>query len=537
MTERTTVPQALSRDERITRGTTEQFDVIIIGGGIHGACVAKLAAREKLKVLLLEKNDYASGTSSRSSKMAHGGLRYLEMCDFEQVFEGIKAREALFTHCPNLVAPKRFLIPVPRNAWWLRLKLSVGLMLYDLMVSHPSRKHRWVPRRLLPYTTFHSSRSDLMGCFEYTDGLMNDTRLVLECIVAASRYGATCLNYAPVVAIRQASSQAPTVVEWKDVLTNTTYTARSKLVVNCTGPWANHFTDRTASPEVRYSRGSHLLFSEQWRDPSLFLPLDQKGRYYFVWPHEHGTLVGTTEREVTQLEDDPQPSQDEVEEILTRVKRDLPNSTLTRETLVYAFAGVRTLPVRKSKKGVSQLSRKHMWRWEGSVLSLFGGKFTTFAWTASEGVTQILARLGRVASPSDSLVADLPSSISEKTRQEVQARILAERPNVPEAALTRALSRLGNQVLLYLSKDDAWSEIAPGVLRLELLHALMVEHAETLDDIIRRRLDLEASPSHGNASVAEIVRQLSPHLTTEALKDQEAARLERLGKLYKVLGT
>ena len=200
--------------------------------------MARYAAAYGFKTALFEKSDYAAGTSSRSSKMAHGGLRYLELLDFEQVFEGIKAREEMFDHVGHLVKPAEFLIPVPRNNFWFRIKLGIGLFLYDLMVKNPKRKHRWIPRRKLSFPGFHSGRSDLMGCFVYTDGIMSDTRLVVENILAARRYGASCLNYADVRSA-QRNSDGIIDVTAVDTKTEKEIRLRTRLVVNCTGPWAS----------------------------------------------------------------------------------------------------------------------------------------------------------------------------------------------------------------------------------------------------------------------------------------------------------
>lgn len=498
-----------SRDSRVKRAATDLFDVAVIGGGIHGACVAKLTAKAGLSTALFERDDYASATSSRSSKMAHGGLRYLEMFDFEQVFEGIKAREQLFERCPNLVRPEKFLIPVPRGDLWFRLKLGIGLFLYDLMVRNSAHKHRWIARRDLRFASFHQERADLAGCFEYTDGLMNDSRLALELVVSAQSYGCCALNYAGVEAIER-SRDSSLRLTWRDHLGNATHETRARCVINCAGPWAPRIQapgSNTSMPEVRYSRGAHLVFSVPWRDPSLFLPLSEKGRYYFVWPHAAGTLVGTTERVVTELERDPQPSHDEVEEILERLAKDLPNANLNRSTLQYAFAGVRTLPLRGSATHASRLSRKHIWHESDGVFTLLGGKYTTFAWTASEGFRAAYRHLTTRSGAAPDALDDLPSALQQDEAATLE-RELAETYGRIGPGVKRAVSRLGRMCLLYASRDDAWREIAPGVLHLELLHAIEVEQAETIEDVVRRRLDLESAPRHGMDALHEITRAL-----------------------------
>jgi len=371
-----------------TLSTPKTYDILVIGGGIHGAAVARYAAAFGFTTVLLEKADYASATSSRSSKMAHGGLRYLELFDFEQVFEGIKAREEMFAAAPHIVSPTRFLIPVPRGHHFFRLKLGVGLFLYDLMVSDKRRKHRFLKAGELAGTGFEERSDDLAGCFSYTDGLLDDGLLTLENILAARRAGAVCLNYAGVEALRE--TEHGVSVEWRDELTGKTYASEAATALNCAGPWAPFLIAPEVRPAVRFSRGTHLIFDRPWRGPSLFLPMEGKARYYFVWPHAAGTMVGTTERETDSLELDPLPGADEIEEILARLAKDLPASGLDRSSLHYAFAGVRTLPLRPdSRAGTTRLSRKHIWHGKTAIRTLVGGKLTTAAWTAEEGVRAV----------------------------------------------------------------------------------------------------------------------------------------------------
>ena len=499
-------------------------------------CLAKMAAQSGISVLLLEQSDFASGTSSRSSKMAHGGLRYLEMFDFEQVYEGIRSREDLFKRMPNLARPERFLIPVKRGDYWFRFKLGVGLTIYDLMSRGSARRHKWIPGASEAF----GSQADLAGCFEYTDGLMSDSRLVFEFLTAARQLGAVTLNYTQVESCKLDNSGLSEVV-WIDQARNEKHASRCKLVVNCAGPWATEIKiDRGQGSDVklRYSRGSHLVFSTPWRHPSLFLPLEEKGRYYFVWPHQSGgTLVGTTEREVSQLYLDPQPSPDEVEEIVKRLERDLPHAGLNRTTLSYGFAGIRSLPARPgrlNRAGVSRLSRKHIWELKDGTLSLYGGKYTTFAWTASEGLRLIFKRFKRALSQLPDPYDGLPSVVSESERARLFS-MLKSKIAVSDDALNRATSRLGNQVLIYLDRPEAWSEIAEGVLNLEAIHAIEVEQAVTIEDLLRRRLELEATPSHGIAALDALERELGKVVEPSIVSMQRGEYLGRIERLMGVL--
>ncbi|NDC38376.1 MAG: FAD-dependent oxidoreductase, partial [Proteobacteria bacterium] len=191
---------------------------MVVGGGIAGATLARLAAFNGLRVTLLERGDYASATSGRSSKMAHGGLRYLEMGDIAQVREGVRSRDDLFISAPHLVRPHPFLIPVKAGDAWGRIKYRLGLAVYDFLAhSAPNRRHRWLSLRELSASPLATAQQSLAGAYQFYDGLMDDARLVLENIIAARQEGATCLNYAEFLSYTILRDRRVTVT-WRDRL-------------------------------------------------------------------------------------------------------------------------------------------------------------------------------------------------------------------------------------------------------------------------------------------------------------------------------
>ena len=495
------------------------FDIIVIGGGIHGAAFARIAASGGARTLLLEAADFASGTSSRSSKMAHGGLRYLEMLDFQQVFEGIRAREDLFAELPNLVRPEPFLIPIPHNAWWQRFKLGIGLTIYDLLVRNPARKHSWISKNELISRGYTVGAEPLSGCFQYFDGLMDDARLVTENIISARRAGALTLNYAEVEGVQHPEKGLSTV-RWVDHVNGSKHELKARLVVNCAGPWAPLFQGGQADnlgasldkPLLRavYSRGTHLVFNVPWNGPSLFLPMEGKARYYFVWPHFAGTMVGTTERETGSLEVDPMPTHDEVEEILMRLKKDLPDKRLDRKSLIYCFAGVRTLPKRSASKDSTRLSRKHIWSLKQGILSLVGGKYTTAVWTAREGFQVAAKHLGlKMPKAIEPLPGSAAAEQIAKIRSQLAAYDLLDNPS-----LDRLMERYGKRAEELVPRKDLLSEVAPGCTAAEIRVSTSVEQAITVEDIMRRRLLLEYLPDHGVGALPAVVKELKKTLSS-----------------------
>ncbi|NOY53476.1 MAG: glycerol-3-phosphate dehydrogenase/oxidase [Deltaproteobacteria bacterium] len=510
-------------------------NLLVIGGGIHGAAFARLAALNGWKTILLERDDYASATSSRSSKMAHGGLRYLEMFDFQQVFEGIRAREGLFVSAPHLVKPREFMIPVPKGEHLLRWKLAVGLRLYDLFVRKQERRHRWVPARQQRIPLFENRV--LKGAFIYYDGLMNDARLVLENILSARRQGALCFNYAEVRQVKQTGG-GKVRVEWADRISGKSYETEAAVVVNCAGPWVAEACGTLSAPlsrKIRYSQGTHLLFRRPWNGPALFLPMEGKARYYFVWPHFAGTLVGTTEREIqAPVSQDPFPMKDEIEEVLHRLERDLPGSGLNRERLHYVFAGVRTLPLRGSRKGTVCLSRKHLWIRNGSILSLVGGKFTTAAWTVFEGIKKAAPIVG-VSSPRPFRDLPLPGAVG-LSEAEASFRKEGERRGISPSILDRAVARLGSRAGDLSGREAAMEVIGGTLLRGEIESAIQEDQAERLEDLMWRRLDLEYADGAGLDLLPEIAKALGkakPELDPE--KEIQNYR-DRIGRLWELMG-
>lgn len=510
-------------------------DVLIVGGGIHGAVFARLAALNGLKTVLLERADYAAGTSSRSSKMAHGGLRYLETFDLVQVFEGIKAREDLFLTAPHLVKPQEFLLPV-RGSSPARWKLALGLRMYDLMARVPARRQSWIAAQELES---HPFGAGLQGAFRYFDGLMRDTRLVIENIIAARQEGALCLNHARVDSV-SALNYGKVEIGWTDTLTQSRHELTAGIVVNCAGPWVasmGRIKPSELAESIRFSQGTHVLFDKKWQGPALFLPLPERNRYYWVWPHFAGTLVGTTEREVQAVPEDPQPSAAEIEEILARLERDVPSCGLNRSNLHYAFAGIRTLPLRRRRgNSVAQLSRRHMWTYAAGTLHLVGGKFTTAAWTALEGLRMVF-KLSHLGQEPVSLTGRLLPGAALYQQSIDQFHREAAAAGVPEPVRASAVARLGSLVRFLTGGKSYFDVLGKTVLRGEVLFALDVEQAETIEDVMRRRLELECLPGHGFSALPEIgalLNERRPGIQAAEQIKSYHARLHSLEALLKV---
>ncbi|MCB0338844.1 MAG: FAD-dependent oxidoreductase [Bdellovibrionales bacterium] len=519
-------------------GKLKRVELLVIGGGIHGATFAHLAALNGLSCLVLEKSDFASGTSSRSSKMLHGGLRYLELLDFRQVYEGVVARDDYIKSASHNAKPLEFLIPVVNGQNWFRRKLGVGLTLYDTIFSRARRRHKWWPGTSHPGIEHIISQQDWSGVFSYYDGVMNDARMVIDTLSAARQEGAVCLNYAKVRAVDY-SRDGLVHVHWEDLIDGQTHRISTGMVVNCAGPWVPNIgatKPLVAKESVLYSQGVHLLFNKIWDAPALFLPMDSKARYYFVWPHQHGTLVGTTERELDSVVEDPTPNEGEIEEILQRLNKDLPNAGLNRETLFYAFAGIRTMAASKKKGSSATASRRHSWIYRNGVLSLIGGKFTTARWTVREGLKIVLKLAGLKRSIVDLRGRHLPGSFKLNEVTSEFRRIMFER-GVPDRAVEHAISVLGSSVRHFIDPDEAWShEIIGGEILASVVEwSVLREQAITLEDVMRRRLNLETRPDYGLPLLPGILKELCRLMPNQDWAKQEQNYKDRIQSIKDLL--
>lgn len=362
----------MSRSETIQKLKENEFDILILGGGIHGAAAARTAAFNGLKTALIEKYDYANGTSSRSSKMVHGGLRYLAFLDFKQVFEGVKAREKLLHTARHLVRRQDFLIPVKN--YFQALQFLIGLKIYNLFNRKKDQN------KLNKNLSYLNNYKGILGAVSYTDAVMQDHRLVIENILSARSQGAVCLNYC------SAESYNGNVTV-KDQISNESFVIKAKKVINLTGNHVNEVLEKfniKPKTSLRYSQGIHIMYDQKWEHPALLLPRKKFGNLYWLIPYENQVMLGTTERE-TGLSEDPQPMEAEIKDLESEIENDFPG-VIDFSKRYYSFAGLRALPSRNNSSDTASLSRKHIWDLQANILTLYGGKLTTAEWTALDGL-------------------------------------------------------------------------------------------------------------------------------------------------------
>ena len=358
---------------------SEEWDLIVVGGGIIGAGILREAVRMNLRVLLVEQNDFAWGTSSRSSKLIHGGLRYLKEGQFFLTRDAVKARERLLRDAPGLVKPLKFLVPVYKDRGPGKWTLEAGLSLYDL-IAH-KRQHRFYPASEFIKLVPHIDQKGLVGGFCFVDAQVDDARLVLRLINEAVQLGGRALNYTAVTQINRNAEGNVIGIEAQDTETHTAKTLFTPAVINATGTWAEMLHPSPDSRlHLRPLRGSHLIF------PSHVLPIDRAisfihpadSRAVFAIPWEGVVLVGTTDIDHKEdLSIEPAISKAEVSYLMEGLTALFPSLGISLKHILATFAGIRPV-LSKGKLAPSEESREHVvWKDKGLV-TITGGKLTTF---------------------------------------------------------------------------------------------------------------------------------------------------------------
>ncbi len=441
------------------------WDMIVIGGGATGAGVAVDASARGYKVLLLEQHDFGKGTSSRSTKLVHGGVRYLEQGNLSLVMEALKERGLLLQNAPHLVRNLAFVVPT--YDWWESPFYGVGLKIYNLLAG----KYGFGDSRILSREeTLQKlptiNPEGLRGGVIYYDGQFDDARLLIDLLQTASSLGATVLNYAAVTAIDG------NTVQVRDHASGREFSVSAKVVINATGAFTDHIrrlADPAAQPIIAPSQGVHLVFDRSFlaSDHAIMVPHTSDGRVMFAIPWLDHAVVGTTDTPVPVAELEPVALDEEIEFILQTASLYLARKP-ERSDVLSVFAGIRPL-VRSGDTGnTAALSRGHTIRIESEVLvTVCGGKWTTYRRMAEDCVDQAaeLAGLPQVACPTAGLRIPPPppgDELLRGVRDEMAMTIedvLARRTRLLFLDARRAIGQapeVARRMAVELNRDAAW---------------------------------------------------------------------------------
>ncbi len=501
-------PAGQRRLGTLTRLKNEEWDLLVVGGGISGAGVLREAARRGWKAALIEQQDFAWGTSSRSSKMVHGGLRYLKEGQIGLTLHSVRDRERLMREAPELVEPLGFIFPDCTGRKPGRWLFQLGLMVYGQMAGRNSRAHGHAyvnadaARALVPGL----APPQLRGATIYQDAVTDDARLVLRVLAEAQSDGALALNYVGAEQLNRVEHQAVGRVNGllaRDGPSGETFTVRAKVVVNATGAWADQLRGAVGGrPMLRPLRGSHLVVPH-WRLPvaqavSLMHPHDGRPVYFYPW--EGVTLVGTTDLDHSgDLNTEARITPQEVNYLLAAVNDQMPGVQLVKADVIACFAGVRPVVDVSgcgSQAAASSASRDHVAMQESGLVTLTGGKLTTFRLMAQDALALAAGAVGKPFAPDDAPVfrpaSSLGAGLSPRARHRLQARYGAQ------AADVAALAQPGD-----------WQWVAgSNTLWLELRIAARQEAVLHLDDLLLRRTRLGLLLPHGAAACFDGIKTI-----------------------------
>ncbi|WP_457207757.1 glycerol-3-phosphate dehydrogenase/oxidase [Nocardioides sp. P5_C9_2] len=489
-----------SREASLHAMATEQLDVLVIGGGVVGGGAALDAATRGLRVGLVEARDFASGTSSRSSKLIHGGLRYLEMLDFALVAEALKERGLLIQElAPHLVRPVPFLYPL-RHRGWERLYAGSGVALYDAMArvsgraGVPLHKHltRRGARRLVP-----SLRKDaLVGALHYYDAQVDDARHTMFLSRTAAAYGAHVASRARVVELTREGERVTGAVV-RDLETGATITVRARQVINATGVWTDETQSlggQRGSFKVRASKGVHLVVPKDRIRSEVGLILRTEKSVLFVIPWGRHWIIGTTDTDWELDKAHPAASEADIDYLLEHVNAVL-EQPLTRDDVEGVYAGLRPL-LEGESDATSKLSREHaVGHPAPGLVVVAGGKYTTYRVMAKDVVDEAVYGL-------EDLDRRVPASITERVPLlgadgyhalwNARHRLAAD-TGLHVVWIEHLLQRYGtlvHELLALVAADPSLGEPLTGAedyLRVEVVYAASHEGARHLDDVLTRR--------------------------------------------------
>ena len=491
------------------------FDLLIVGGGITGAGTARDAAMRGLRVALLEADDWASGTSSRSSRLVHGGVRYLEHGHLHMVFEASRERRTLLQIAPHLVRPLRFMWPVYRGARIPRWKLRAGLLAYDaLSLFRNVGTHRGMSRHAILQREPRLNADGLVGGARYWDASTDDVRLTLANVVSAAEAGALTLNHAQVTAFVHDANGMIAGARVLDAVTGARTEVRARVVVNATGPWSDvtrRLDDGVEHVAVLGSKGVHIAVPRE-RVPvtdALTLLHPDDGRVLFILPSPVHTIIGTTETPATSGPAEVRANRADVAYLLRATNRFFPSAALDDDDVISAWAGIRPL-VAQCGTTANDASREHAVVTSPSgLISVTGGKLTTFRAMASEIADVTERALGRrtaVASPTAD--APLPGAGDLPHDAEVRAAQDLIGDAASAAQLVRAYGDRWRLVWGLVEREPALGARLDSTLpyiAAEVMWAAVAEGAWTVADVLVRRMPIAYERKDAGRALAPTV--------------------------------
>lgn len=485
----------------------DEFDIAVIGGGINGAGIARDAALRGLKVALFEKSDFGSGTSSWSSRLIHGGLRYLEYGEIPLVFESLRERRLLRELAPHLVDGLSISIPVYRSSRRGLTMIRLGMIAYDLLsLGKRLPRHRMLSRDEMIAAEPQLLRDGLLGGARYFDSQVTYAeRLVLENIIAAHEAGAVVRNYSPVIGVNVRRS-AVEGLHYVDHASGKEEEIRARVIINAAGPWVDRVlatVNRELPTFMGGTKGSHIVVQSFAGAPTsaYYVEAAKDGRPFFIIPWNSQLLIGTTDIRYDGDPGEVRASEEEIRYLLDETNRVFPSAGLTRDSIHYVYSGVRPLP-KRSKGPAAAITRKHIIhrhrREATGLVSIIGGKLTTYRNLAEQAVDTTLRLLGRPRTACLTRTLPLPGAVGlAEAESEIRAAF------TPDCA-SRLLAIYGSRAARILGihrqlTSETFLDDNRTVPAAEVVHAMREEFAIDLMDVVHRRLMTGLGADQGRA--------------------------------------
>jgi len=508
-----------SRAEAIRKMAETELDILVVGGGVVGAGSALDAVTRGLTTAIVEARDWASGTSSRSSKLIHGGLRYLEMLDFGLVREALTERGLLLDRiAPHLIRPVPFLYPLTHRVWE-RAYVGAGVLLYDTMAytsgtAHGLKRHRHLTRRRALHEAPCLRKSSFTGAIQYWDAQVDDARHTMTVVRTAAGFGALAANRVQVTGFLRQGERV-TGASLVDVETGENFEVRAKQLINATGVWTDDtqaLADTRGQFHVRASKGIHLVVPRDRLQSTTGIILRTEKSVLFVIPWGRHWIIGTTDTDWSLDKSHPSASSSDIDYLLEHVNSVL-TSPLTREDVEGVYAGLRPLLTGESES-TSKLSREHVVGHPvPGLVVVAGGKYTTYRVMAADAVDEAARTMD--ARVPDSCTDQIPLTGAEGYRALWnQRRALAVSAGVHVARVEHMLNRYGSNVhdlLAILRADPSLAEPLPGAddyLQVEALYAVTHEGARHLEDVLARRTRISIEAWDRGAAAADPVARI-----------------------------
>jgi glycerol-3-phosphate dehydrogenase len=467
-------PEMLQR----VRQRESEWDFIIIGGGATGVGCAVDAAARGYEVLLLEQSDFGKGTSSRSTKLVHGGVRYLEQGNISLVMEALKERGILRQNAPHLVKDLAFI--VPNYEWWETPFYGIGLKIYNLLSGkYGFGKSKILSKKetlnLLPTIKQEGLKSGVI----YYDGQFDDARLLINLVTTAAEQGATVLNYTRVFGLVKDSENFVGGVNFIDEESGELFQARAKAIINAGGAFCDSvrkMSDENSKPLIAASQGVHIVLDKSFlpTENAIMIPHTSDGRVMFAIPWHNSTLVGTTDTPIEKIELEPKALEEEIDFLLSTARQYL-HKPPTHEDVLSVFTGIRPLVKTGDTKNTAALSRDHTIEIDASgLLTITGGKWTTYRRMAEDAVNQ----------------AAILAKLSEKTCPTIDLKIHAFCENAEKYGDLSVYGADAEKILQLTKSDSSFGKKLHPKLpyaKAEIVWAARNEMARTVEDALARR--------------------------------------------------